>query len=245
MARKLEGKLMSDILNASQSSSGESDFEYQLATADGGDLYPIPSGNVLNEVERISGSLLDLRRGKGGQVFTFASTVQGEGSSFVSYSIARHISFMIDKKVAWVDANFRTPQNKLNSESANFREMLENPSSFDNLSINNNLTLIPNGSKHIRTTDLLESDNYSELLQKFQNTFEITIIDAPPVTESIDVGRIALPTLGLVLTVESRRLKHHIIKNGIEQLKNQGVNVIGSVVNKLTYDIPSAIYNRL
>jgi polysaccharide biosynthesis transport protein len=236
---------MSDILDANRKNAGGDDFEYQLATAGGGDLYPIPSGSALVEIERIAGALLDLRRGRGGQVITFASTVSGEGSSFVSYSVARHISFMIGQKVAWVDANFRSPQNSLVDDGVNFRDLLANPDTFNDLSTGSELTLIPHGNKHIRTTDLLESDSYPELLTQFQEKFALTILDAPPVSESIDVGRLASPTMGLVLTIEARRLKHQIIRHGIDKLNSQGVNILGSVVNRMVYDVPAAIYNRL
>ncbi len=236
---------MSDILNANRDSTGGDDFEYQLATAGSGDLYPIPSGDALVEIERIAGALLDLRRGRGGQVITFASSVHGEGSSFISYNVARHISYIIGQKVAWVDANFRSPQIGLIDEGVNFRELLADPDTFNDISTGGDLTLIPHGNRHIRTTDLLENESYPELLARFQEKFALTILDAPPVSESIDVSRLASPTMGLVLVVEVRRLKHQIIKYGIEKLSSQGVNVIGTVINRMIYDVPAAIYNRL
>jgi receptor protein-tyrosine kinase len=236
---------MSDILNANRNSAGSDDFEYQLATAGSGDLYPIPTGNVLVEIERIAGALLDLRRGRGGQVITFASSVHGEGSSFISYNVARHISYMLGQKVVWIDANFRSPQNGLIDDGVNFRELLIAPDTFNDISTGSDLTLIPHGNRHIRTTDLLESDSYSELLTRFQDKFALTILDAPPISQSIDVGRLAGPTMGLVLVVEARRLKYQIIRHGVEKLNSQGVNVIGTVINRMTYDVPAAIYNRL
>lgn len=236
---------MSDILNANRNSASGDDFEYQLATAGSGDLYPIPSGNALVEIERIAGALLDLRRGRGGQVITFASSVHGEGSSFISYNVARHISYMIGQKVAWIDANFRSPQNGMVDDGVNFRELLVAPDTFNDISTGSDLTLIPHGNRHIRTTDLLESDSYPELLARFQDKFALTILDAPPISQSIDVGRLAGPTMGLVLVVEARRLKHQVINYGIEKLNSQGVNIIGTVINKMIYDVPAAIYNRL
>jgi Mrp family chromosome partitioning ATPase len=238
---------MSKILEAMRraGTAAGTDFSFQLATVDGARLYPVPPPSQLGEFEQLASALITRHDGTNGQVVVFASTTSGEGASYVSYNVARHLSYMLDRKVAWVDANFRSPQRKLADEGVDFRSLLENPSLFPNLKTAGNLVLIPNGHAPIKSTDLLNSENWPALLEHFQRTFYFTIIDAPPILDSGDVAHLAAPALGLVLVIESRRLKHEIIRHGLDQLQTLRVNILGSVLNKRTFDIPAFLYKRL
>lgn len=238
---------MSKILEAMRKSTVEErpDYAFQLATIDGASLYPTPSAKQKAEFELLANSLLSRSDGTSGQVVVFASTVSGEGASYVSYGVARHLSFMLDRRVAWIDANFRSPQAKLPPDELSFRALLQNPALFSGLRAPGNLVLVSNGDIPIKTTDLLSSDNYGVLLDHFQRSFQFTIIDAPPILESVDTAHLAAPTSGLILVVEAKRLKHEVIKHGLEGLAAQKVRIIGSVLNRRTFDIPGFIYKRL
>ncbi len=239
---------MSKILEATRRAAGAAepvDFSFRLATMEGVSLFPKPTPRQRVEVEQLANSLLSLHTGSAGQVVTFASTVSGEGASFVSYNVARHLSFMLDRKVAWVDGNFRSPQPRLEGQGISFRSLLFNPASFSEIKAQGNLVLIPNGDEPCKPADLLTSGAYVALLEHFQRTFYLTIIDAPPVLDSVEICHLAAPTLGLVLVVESRRLKHEIIQHGMDIAASHKVRVLGTVLNRRRHDIPDAIYKRL
>lgn len=237
---------MSKILEARRRTAiPAGDFAFQLSTLDGVSLFPPPPESQKAEFEQLVNSLIALHDGVNGQVVVFASTVSGEGTSYVSYNVARYLSFMMDRKVAWVDANFRSPQRPPREQSTSFRELLQAPGSFPELRTAGNLVVVPHGDLSIKTTDLLNSDNYQALIESFQRTFFFTIIDAPPILSSVDTAHLAAPTLGLVLVVESRRLKHEVIKHGLEIMAAQKVRVLGTVLNKRVFDIPEFIYKRL
>lgn len=238
---------MSKILEAMRKSGTAvgTDFGFQLATVDGARLYPVPPPGQIGEFEQLASALIARHDGTNGQVVVFASTTAGEGASYVSYNVARHLSYMLDRKVAWVDANFRSPQRKLSDEGLDFRTLLQNPGVFPSLKTAGNLVLVPNGHAPIKSTDLLNSEIWPALLEHFQRTFYFTVIDAPPILDSSDAAHLAAPTMGLVLVVESRRLKHEIIRHGLDQLRTFGVNILGSVLNKRTFDIPDFLYKRM
>lgn len=237
---------MSKILEAMRRAEPESlDFGFKLATLDRVSLFPTPSKAQMVEFEQLANALIERHDGATGRVVVFASTVSGEGTSYVSYNVARHLSYMLDRKVAWVDANFRSPQTRVPAEGATFRGMLQNPDLFSELRTAGNLVLVPNGEETIKPVDLLSSESYLSLLTSFRRNFHFTILDAPPILDSVDVAHLAAPTLGLVLVVESRRLKHEIVRHGLETLATQKVNVLGSVLNKRVFDIPEFLYRRL
>lgn len=237
---------MSKILEAMRKAAPQDvDFAFQLAAMDGVNLFPAPHPRQRSEFEQLANALLNLNDGTKGQVVTFASTVRGEGSSFVSYNVARHLSLMLDRKVAWVDANFRSPQKKLQGLGVDFRSLLTNPELFAELRTAGNLVLVPNGDRPVKAVDLLSSDSYQALLELFQRNFYFTIIDAPPILESAETVHLASPVLGVVVVVESRRLKHEVVRHGLETLSSHKVRVLGTVLNKRTFDLPDFLYKKL
>ncbi len=239
---------MSKILEATRRTTRRDepvDFAFRLATVDGVSLFPAPPEPQRAEFEQLANTLLGLADAATGVVVTFASTVKGEGASYVSYNVARHLSYLLDRRVAWVDGNFRSPQERLLGHGVSFRALLAAPGLFSQVKTGGNLVLVPNGDEPCKPTDLLTSDSYVTLLEHFQRNFHLTIIDAPPLLDSVEVCHLAAPTLGLVLVVESRRLKHEIIRHGMEIAAGHKVRFIGSVLNRRRHDIPDFLYRRL
>lgn len=237
---------MSKILAAMQRRSGNViDFAYNLETIDSGGHFPVPAAEQMAEFERLANTLINLHTGAKGVSVTFAATVSGEGSSFVSYNVARHLSLMLNKRVVWIDANFQSPAVRSVNESADFRTLLEEPAEADCLMAGRQFVVLPNGSRSLKQTDFLVGENYRDLLDRLSNQFSFCIVDAPPISASIDVGHLARPTLGAVVVIEARRLRHEVVRNGINNLRNQGVNVLGTVLNRQVFDIPAFLYNRM
>lgn len=221
------------------------DLEFKLKTLDSGDLYPRPPDPQMAEFERLANSLISMYTGETGLAVTFGSSVKGEGSSYVSYNVARHLSVMLDLRVAWIDANFISPVKKPIDSLVDFRSLLLDPELVDNLRNAGQMAVIPNGKRPLKQTDILLSNRYHDLLQRMTSEFAFTIIDGPPISTSIDVSHLAKPTAGLVLVVETRRLKREVILHNIEDMREQGVNVIGTVLNKRTFDIPNFLYKKI
>jgi len=237
---------MSKILQAmKKSSAGTSDLAKRLASIDHLKLFPPPQVSQQADFEKLVNSLIRMHDGMGGLVVVFSAASSGEGNSFVSYNVALQLHAMMDRKVAWIDGNFLSPQPKLVNEEHNFRNLLQDPGLWKGFPVSNTVTMIPNGSRRIKPTDLLKSENYSRVLQAFQEEFYVTIIDAPPFLESVDVAHLAAKAFGLVVVVESRGLKYEVIRHGIDNLASHGVDMLGAVLNKRAYEIPELIYKRL
>ncbi len=237
---------MSKILKAMQKVSGShDDFGIRLSSADQVNLFPPPPANQMAEFEQLVNSLIGHHREDQGEIVVFTSASSGEGTSFVSYNVARHLSILLDNKVAWIDGNFLSPNPKLDDDRLNFRNLLRDPRICEEFDLDGNLTLVANGSGKIKPTDLLRSGNYQQLLNFCRQNFYFTIIDAPPFLEAVEVAHLGAPALGVVVVIESRGLKHEIIKHGIDNLTKHGVEVLGAVLNKRVYDIPKFLYKRL
>lgn len=238
---------MSRILDAMQKSAGSAgaDIGQRLKAIDRGNLFPPPDETLAREFQQLVTSLIHLHGDAGGKVVVFASTNSGEGTSFVSYNVARIMSLMLDRKIAWVDGNFTSPMTKLQQNALNLRDLLADPDSLADSGEGAELVVIGNGNRAVKSVDALRSDRYDALLRRFRENYYYTIIDAPPVLGSVEVAHIARKTMGLVLVVESRRLKHEVIQHGLQQLASQGVEVLGTVLNKRLFQLPEFIYRRI
>jgi Mrp family chromosome partitioning ATPase len=243
----LEGTVqMSKILAAMQKSAVHSvDFNQRLQNIDRGNLFPLPESDQAQEFEQLANSLINLHDGAGGKVVVFASTYSGEGCSYVSYNCAKYLTLLLNKKIAWVDGNFRNPHKKLNNMALNFKDLLGDPHGMPTFDTEPEFVIIGNGSKHVKTMDLLSGSAYSLVLRKLQESFHFTIIDASPIIESAEVAHLAQQTLGLVVVVQSQKLKYEVIQHGLDKMKKHNVNILGTVLNKRTFQLPEFIYRRL
>lgn len=236
---------MSKILEAMRKVTPEEvDLGVRLASIDRGNLYPLPDAQTTAEFEQLANSLLRMAGGGAGQSVVFASTTSGEGASYVSYNCARMMASLLDRPIAWVDANFESPTAKVSAHELNLRDLLVNPDDLPATKGGSGLVLVGNGRQQLKHLEHLNSGNYSRLVRKFEENFFFTCIDAPPILAGVEVAHLAQPTMGLVLVVESRRCKHEVIRHGLERLRAQGVNVLGTVLNKRIYELPGFVYRR-
>jgi Mrp family chromosome partitioning ATPase len=237
---------MSKILTAMQKSSADGvDFTQRLKAIDRGNLFPLPAESQVPEFEQLANSLINLHGGTGGKTLVFASTYAGEGSSYVSYNCARYLTLLLDRKVAWIDGNFRNPHKKVRQLDLNFFDLLNDPSQLPEMDKGPELVIVGNGKKPGKTMDLITGPNYPKLIQHLQDNFYFTIIDSAPTMESVEVAHLAQEALGMVLVVESQRLKYEVIQHGIDKMRSQNVNILGTVLNKRTFHLPDFLYKRL
>jgi Mrp family chromosome partitioning ATPase len=245
MSPKRNGAQMSRILEAMRKAApGDVDLSVRLASIDRGNLFPLPDAQATREFEQLATSLIHLCESATGQAVVFASTTSGEGASYVSYNCARMMALLLDRPIAWVDGNFESPTVKVQNQELNFRDLLVNPESLPPLANGAGLVVIGNGRRNVKRVDLLNGENYAQLVRRLEQSFYFTIIDGPPILSSVEVGHLAQPTMGVVLVVEGRRCKHEVIRHGLEKLRKQGITVLGTVLNKRVYELPSFVYRR-
>ncbi len=226
--------------------AGNPDFSAELSAKDRVSLFPVPDGRQRDEFIHLANMLLDFKPASLGAVITFASSVSGEGASFVSYNAARQLAHVMSRSVAWIDANFRSPQRKLAVlGDVTFAEMLREPERFAHLPGGVNMTLVPGGLDLDGCASDLTSERFPALLKLFAQKFDFTVLDCPPILGSVETELLAGRSDGLVAVVERRRLKREVIRAGLEHLAAKRVNVLGTVFNRRSYELPKLIYDRL
>ncbi len=237
---------MSTIRQALRKSrGGDIDFRTELAAMDGVELFPPARGRQREEFAQLANMMLEFKSPSRGASIVFASSVSGEGASFVSYQTARELAFTLDRRVFWIDANPYSPQRKLMARSqVTFQELLQDPEIAKEPAATR-LQMIPAGMESDGWQGLVASDNYIRLLEILQDSYDFTFIDAPPILQHVETSLLGAGADGLVLVVERGRLKWEVIQAGLENLANRRVNVLGTVFNRRRFDLPKFLYDRI
>ena len=209
-------------------------------------LYPPPKEEQLADFSRLANRLLGLKTGPDGSVFCFASTTSGEGASFVSYNTAVVLAQVYNQKVAWVDCNILSPQSSLQVDTGlTFSTLLKNPTLVQELHLNGNPYLLAGGSDLRRSKGLFASANFTRVLTELAQRFDQVILDLPPVLDTSDTALMAAGCDGFLLVIEQQYLKWEIVSHGLNALRDKGVQILGSVVNRRKFVLPKIIYDRL
>jgi Mrp family chromosome partitioning ATPase len=224
----------------------QTDFKLDLVSLGDMRLFPVPEESQQAEIAQLADMLLHFKPAERGALLCFASSVSGEGTSFVSYNAARLLAYVLQRRTLWIDANFLSPQRKLEyHEVVSFAELLKDPERVAELPTATNLTLVPAGADlKTRVADGARG-SARELMSELGGRYDFVVIDCPPVLETIETGQLANAADGLVMVVQGRRLKREVIRHSLEKLGAKDVNVLGAVLNRRTFELPKIIYDRL
>ena len=238
---------MSKIFDASRMKIGERPSPTrEIRRVETVSLYPAPEGQQQEEFNQLAQRTLGLRTDARGTLLHFASTTSGEGASFVSYNLAVTLAQVYGQRVVWVDANFLSPQSAIAEPArTSLGTFLQDPKLVTNITADCNPFLIPGGDNLAQARGLVAARNYGDVLDGLAARFDFVIVDLPPVLDSSETGLMALGGSGLLLVVEQKYLKWEIVEHGVEVLRNKGVHILGTVINRRDFVIPKVIYDRL
>ncbi len=238
---------MSKIYEAYRKRVGDDvDLSVEIGRIGAVALYPMPDATQQAEFSQLANRLLDLKPEDRGAVVAFASSASGEGGSFVSYNAAVVLATVYHQKVAWIDANFQSPQKALaHAEGPSLATLLQQPDRLSEVRAAGNPTLIHGGANLAAVRGLFAGDKCQDLMAALGARFDFTVVDLPPVLGTTDAALMAAATDGLTLVIEQRFLKREIIGHGMEALRAKSVRVLGAVINKRSYDLPKVLYDRL
>ncbi len=237
---------MSKIFDAYRKRVGENPDVIQIRKPNSIRLFPPMGEKQKEDFSRLVAKLIIMRQENRGAVVAMASSSSGEGTSFVSYHAAAMLAEDYGLSIAWVDANFLDPQQKLEPyPGPSLLELLKDPKILYTMSPESGLTLINAGTNLMASRGLFADDRFEELLAGLASKFDFTILDLPPILESTDSALMAAKTDGMLLVIEQRFLKREIIQHVLEELQDKGVRVLGSVINRRTFELPKFIYDRI
>jgi capsular exopolysaccharide synthesis family protein len=95
------------------------------------------------------------------------------------------------------------------------------------------LHLLSSGAKPPNPTEILQSRAAHDLFQLLRQSYDMVIIDAPPVLSVADAAVLATISDGAILVVRHRRTTRDQLADAVHQLHQVGGKVYGVVVNQV------------
>lgn len=181
----------------------------------------------------------------------FAAIDSGNGCTRLCAITAQLLAENVSGSVCLVEGNFRTPSlpNLLGVDNHNgLADSLRQEGAireFAKQAGRNNVWLLSSGSQARDCLNLLNCDRMKERIAELRSAFDYVLIDAPPLNSYADAmvfGRLAD---GIVLVLEANATRREAAARVTESLQAARIPVLGAVLNKRTFPIPSALYKRL
>jgi capsular exopolysaccharide synthesis family protein len=173
------------------------------------------------------------------RVISFTSCTPNEGKSSVSFNLA--VSFAESgKKVIMIDADMRKSvlagRYKVGEVESGLAHYLAGQKSLDEVCMETDIEgmdIIFSGPYVPNPAELLESDNFHELVQYCREKYDYVLIDTPPLGSVIDSAIVAKEVDGAILVVEADAISYHFVQNVKNQLDKSNVKILGTVLNKV------------
>jgi len=181
----------------------------------------------------------------------FAAIDSGNGCTRLCAIMAQLLAENVSGSVCLVEGNFRTPSLPdlfgVDNHHGLADSLRQKGSirSFARQAGRANVWLLSSGSLGKDDVNLLNCDRMKERIAELRSAFDYVLIDAPPLNSYADAmvfGRLAD---GVVLVLEANATRRETALRVAERLQATKIPVLGAVLNKRTFPIPSALYKRL
>jgi capsular exopolysaccharide synthesis family protein len=173
------------------------------------------------------------------------SSLPGEGKSTTATNLAIALA-QGGQSVCLIDADLRRPMvhEYLGLErnaglttaligTADVSDLLQ-PWGDDNLYVLTSGSIPPNPS------ELLGSAQMNDLLLRLEQSFDVVIIDAPPLLPVTDAAVLAQRVGGVIVISGVQKVKRHDVERSLNALAMVGVEILGIVLNRLPVKGPDA-----
>ena len=164
--------------------------------------------------------------------------IPGVGKSFISVNLAA-LYAGLGKKVLLIDADLR--KGRLHKEfgikrGKGLSQILLHTATIDEVICTtevNNLNILPCGTVPSNPSELLGSKRYNDLIEELKSTYDLIIIDTPPIMLVTDAALACRVASQIVMVIEYNRHSIDAIQDGMKQLlKGNNEAHASFVINK-------------
>ena len=99
----------------------------------------------------------------------------------------------------------------------------------------NNLYLVPAGLISPNPSEIISSDKMKDLIRKVKNSYDIIIIDSPPVTAALEVAALGSYVDGIALVVKANGPSNNLVKKVIDDLKSFKGKIVGIILTSIKH----------
>jgi capsular exopolysaccharide synthesis family protein len=206
-----------------------------------------PTTKHVKAYQDLANQVYLLMKDKNFKSFLIADVEGAVENAVVIANLGLFLSKRTGNSVILIDANLRNSSlSKIFnvSDVAGLADILEERNTFENTvqSVDSNLYILPSGKTSLNSLLLLESSSLAEVMRKAKEHFEIVLINCADIKNFPDGGVLGSLTDGFLLIINEGKVKHHIVRNAIDPIEKNNINVIGAIMNNCRYVIPEIIY---
>lgn len=176
---------------------------------------------------------------KGCKKIIVTSPFKSEGKTTTTINVAIALSQQVDTKVLVIDCDLRRPtvHSTMNLKSdkglANFlndecelKEIITHCES-------DNLDFITFGAIPPNPSELLSSDNMSDMVRRLEMVYDYIIFDTPPVNMVVDMIPLIGLSDGIVMVVKHNKTTYPELQRAVETIKRNKGKIVGIIVNEI------------
>jgi capsular exopolysaccharide synthesis family protein len=181
----------------------------------------------------------------------FCGVDEGAGCSWVCARVSEVLAEQAPGKVCVIDANLRSPSlhDYFRVEMVpGFADAMKDPRpafEFTCSTGTSNLRLITAGAVGKDPNGALDPARLRSRFSELRGEFDYLLIDTPPISCYADAVLLGQLTDGVILVVGSNSTRREPARIAKESFEAAKVPMLGAVLNKRTYPIPEALYQRL
>lgn len=231
-------------------------FDNDAETEDGRSHYPVTMPETWEAAEyfhALADSMIQSfgASPKVGCILSVTSSYRGEGVTTIASRLAAAIAEDSGRPVALVDAHVSDPRLHTlfkASLSPGFSEVIcekLDPLSVIQSTAFENLSVMTAGSHAADPVHKCAADGLPTLIDTLREHFGYVIFDSPPMDSVNVVIRMAHLLDGVLLAIESERVRWEVAQRVKERLVKANAPILGVVLNKKQYHIPKWLYKTL
>lgn len=196
-------------------------------------------------------SLDNIFPGLNQKVLMFLGAKGGEGVSTVVKCLARVAAERFNRNIVILDANTQCPTQHKRfgiDRTVGWSDVLKGTAVTEQSiypTHDKRISVVPASSVCRETNNIIDVSGMSDIFEALRKRFDLVLVDCAPAGECPDSITLGRQADGVVLVLEAESTRSPVVETIIQQVTMVGGRVIGAVLNKRRYYIPSFIYSRL
>lgn len=172
------------------------------------------------------------------KVILITSALSGEGKTSTSVNLAV-VSAQAGRKVLLMDADMRHPQVHSQLRLSNLiglSNVLIKENDLENTIIRTdmpNLSVLTSGQIPPNPSEMLSSQQFIELVIQCRQTFDLVIIDSPPVLVVSDALIVAQVADGVVYVINAKQTNRLTARKAVGLIQQVNGRILGGVLNRV------------
>lgn len=176
---------------------------------------------------------------KGCRRIIVTSPFKSEGKTTTAINVAIALSQQVDTKVLVIDCDLRRPtvHSTMNLKSdkglANFLNDECELKEIITHSESENLDFITFGAIPPNPSELLSSDNMTDMVHRLEMVYDYIIFDTPPVNMVVDMIPLIGLSDGIVIVVKNNHTTYPELNRATEIIQRNNGKIIGLIINRI------------